>query len=155
MAEYALVRFSSTPSSTLGELFKLDDEGNAQFLCFTLEDQQQEKKVPGQTRIPAGRYRIKKRMDSPKFKHYDDRWAPWHKGMLWLQDVESFTWIYIHPGTVVEDTEGCILVGDGAYTNIVGKAKLFNSRDAYARIYQQMSADLERGDLYLVVKDLA
>jgi len=52
-----VIRFSSEKDSTSGLLF--DVTGNRKFLCYTLEDQYQTKKVMQETRIPAGEYEIK------------------------------------------------------------------------------------------------
>ena len=46
-----VLRFSSGEDSTSGILF--DVTGNRKFLCYTLEDQYQTKKVMQETRIPA------------------------------------------------------------------------------------------------------
>ena len=51
-----LKRFSSQSDTTLGLLF-VDGE----FECFTLEDEYREEKVKGETRIPAGTYKVEKR----------------------------------------------------------------------------------------------
>jgi len=32
--------------------------------------------------------------------------------MLWLQNVPNFEYVYLHIGNVVENSEGCVLVGD-------------------------------------------
>ena len=56
-----VIRFSSEKDSTSGILF--DVTGNRKFLCYTLEDQYQTKKVMQETRIPAGEYEIKYRKE--------------------------------------------------------------------------------------------
>ena len=47
-----VLRFSSGKDSTSGILF--DCTRGREFLCYTLEDQYQTKKVMQETRIPAG-----------------------------------------------------------------------------------------------------
>ena len=124
-------------------------------MCFVLEDEHREVKVPGETRIPAGRYRIKPRYGSPAFGYLDKRY-PWHNGMLWLQDVPNFTYIYIHAGNNDDHTDGCLLVGDKAQQNVTKRGLVQKSADAYQRIYQDMKEHLDAGDeVWLTIKDYA
>ncbi len=103
-------RWGTGSESTISTIRNADEGGDS--LGFILEDQYQEgPKVPGETCIPAGRYRILLRTDSPKFAHYYDRWD-WYRGIPWLQDVEDFSFIYIHPGIDDDDSLGCLLTGD-------------------------------------------
>ena len=51
-----LKRFSGQSDTTLGLMF-VDGE----FECFTLEDEYRAEKVKGETRIPAGTYKVEKR----------------------------------------------------------------------------------------------
>ena len=60
-----------------------------------------------------------------------------HKGMLWLQDVEDFKWIYIHTGNNEDHTDGCILVGTGC--NIGTKQSVIGSVNAYIGIYTKIA----------------
>lgn len=75
------------------------------YFCDTLEDRvrrlPEEVKIWGKTAIPAGTYKIVMH-DSPKFK----------RRLPMLLDVPYFTGILIHRGNKVEDTQGCILVGE-------------------------------------------
>ena len=48
-----LLRFSSQEDSTSGALFKANDDGTKDFLCYTIEDEYRLKKVRGETRIKA------------------------------------------------------------------------------------------------------
>ena len=52
-----VLRFSSEADSTHGLLFQETDLGN-RFLCYTLEDERRALKVKGETRVPAGIYKI-------------------------------------------------------------------------------------------------
>src|SRR5688500_1725133 len=100
---FLLVRISSNTESTIGALF-YGDLKSGEFRCFTREDQKQAVKVPRETRIPAGTYKIKLRAEGSMQAKYSELYG-WHRhGMLWLQDVPGFEWIYIHPGNTDADT---------------------------------------------------
>lgn len=95
---------------TIGDLFV-----NGTYLCNTLEDTVRlltiEKKIPGKTAIPAGKYNVIVNK-SPKFKRDLPR----------LLDVPHFEGVLIHRGNLPEHTEGCILVGENKV-----KGKVINS----------------------------
>ena len=103
-----LNRQRNTTNSTGGTL-SVDGE----ISYFTCEDEYREVKVPGKTRIPEGTYKVLLRDEGGMTKRYAEKLA-WHKGMLHLQDVEGFEWVYIHIGNTDDHTSGCILVGLGA-----------------------------------------
>lgn len=149
-----LTRVSSDSDSTLGILY-LDDGRKNKFLCFTLEDEYREEKVMGETRIPEGIYDIKLRTEGGMHQRYTEKFE-FHKGMLWLQDVPDFEWIYIHPGVHDDHTDGCILVGDGVWQNVTRAGQLLNPLPAYERVYKQIVDELEAGrEVMLQVVDLA
>lgn len=106
----ALTRRWQTGNATMGTLTV---DGSP--LCYVLEDRVRTKdtdgdgdidavdvaefKVPGETAIPAGTYRVE--MDqSPRFGRVPH-----------IRDVPGFTHILIHAGNVADHTRGCILVG--------------------------------------------
>ena len=68
MNKYEVLRFSSQEDSTLGMLFDVTD--GRKFLCFTLEDEARDEKVKGETRIPAGTYKIKLRNEGGYHNRY-------------------------------------------------------------------------------------
>lgn len=154
MATYILQRFSSGPDSTLGALFAAHGEGRRECLAMTLEDEHRDVKVPKETRIPAGVYRIRLRAAGSMHERY--KRFPDHAGMLWLQDVPGFEWIYIHIGNREDQTEGCILVGDGCRLNLDGKGEVHHSELAYRRVYAHMLATLNAGEeVWIDVRDYA
>lgn len=137
--EIILRRFSSTPDSTCGLLFI-----NGEFICYILEDQPQKEKIPGETCIPAGKYEIKFRDDGGMNEVYKKKF-PGHVGMLHLQDVPDFEWVYIHPGNTDDHTEGCLLPGLG--TNMKKDHTVQRSVPAYSRIYSLVKlAILEKNE---------
>ena len=74
------------------------------YLCDTLEPKRRnlkkEKKIPGRTAIPEGRYRV---LITKSYRF--QCWLPL------LLDVPGFSGIRIHAGNTVKDTTGCIIVG--------------------------------------------
>lgn len=90
-----LVREPTVNGATHGCLFV-----DGRFLCFTLEDAIRDVKVPGQTAIPAGRYRV---IVTPSVR--------FQRPLPLLLDVPGFSGVRIHPGNGIGDTEGCVLVG--------------------------------------------
>jgi len=152
--ELEQLRYSSDSDSTLSTLHNIVNF-RPEFLCYLLEDEYREVKVPGETRIPAGRYEIKLRTEGGMHGRYKDKY-PWHKGMLWLQDVPNFTWIYIHPGVTDDHSEGCLLTGDGQRQNKTKAGKNYDTMDAYQRIYELISkAILDGRKVFITIKDYA
>lgn len=139
-----LHRFASLAESTLGAL-SID----GRFCSFALEDQAQPVKVAGETRIPAGRYEIKLRTEGKLHEKYAGKFTD-HRGMLWLQDVPGFEWVYLHVGNNDDHTAGCILVGDVAMAH----GELAQSVQAYRRLYGQISNAILAGEpVFIEVKE--
>ena len=151
--ELLVTRISSGVEATLGTLH--DVTSGAKFLCYTLEDQYQEVKVAAETRIPPGRYQIKLRTEGGMLQRYKKRF-PWNHGMLWLQDVPGFTFIYIHVGNKDDDSEGCLLVGDGQISNVEERGQVTSSVAAYRRLYAHITGALENGEeVWIDIEDFA
>jgi len=81
--------------------------------CWTLEDAIRDIKIPQQTAIPAGRYRVT-RTPSTRFKRV----------LPLLLDVPGFQGIRIHAGNTIADTEGCILVGRDRAAGVVRQSRV-------------------------------
>jgi hypothetical protein len=139
-----VVRYSSELDSTNGLLFDVTD-GTRRFLCYTLEDEHREDKVVGETRIPAGEYRITLRRIGGFHTKYAKRFPTVHRGMLWVRDVPDFEYILIHCGNTDEHTSGCLLLGDTQENNQVKKNGFVgHSTRAYFRVYPYIAAALEK-----------
>ena len=117
-------------------------------LCYTVEDEYRKVKVRKETRIPANRYELKLRTEGPLNERYKVRFNDIHEGMIWLQDVPNFKWIYIHCGNDDDDTDGCILVGSYLRLN-----RVLNSRSTYRVIYPRIVESIKAGPTYLEVID--
>jgi hypothetical protein len=140
-----LCRFADLDESTIGALY-IDDR----FCCFTLEDQAQPIKIAAETRIPRGVYPIKLRTEGQLHAKYAGKF-PEHRGMLWLQGVPEFEWVYIHVGNTDDHTAGCVLVGDTAFAD----GRLGESQAAYRRLYGQVCNALLAGEpVEISVEDL-
>ena len=131
-------RFAHNDEATLSRVY-LDDEE----FCFGLEDQPQEVKVQDETRIPAGTYDIKLRDEGGMTKRYAERYD-FHEGMLHVQDVPGFSWIYIHTGNTDDHTSGCLLVGHSRNKDTF---TIGNSRTAYSDLYQAVVEAAKDEDL--------
>lgn len=142
------MRYAFGLDSTLGRLY-VDGVPSRRFECFTLEDERRTEKVAGETCIPPGSYEIKLRHGSPKFGKYDQRWE-WHNGMLWLQDVPDFEYVYIHPGNDDDDTDGCIIPGQVPIILPDGEFEVRKSRDAYAEVYRKCMLAIDAGSRVVI-----
>lgn len=139
-----LERIKSNDEATIGNLW-LD----GRLLWFSLEDEYRLEKVAAETRIPAGTYQICPRLGGGMIQRYKRRF-PWHQGMLHLQDVPGFKYVYIHVGNTDEDTAGCILVGYGADLRSM---TIQASTPAYAELYEKIYAAANAGDLEITIED--
>ena len=150
-----VIRFSSGTDSTNGMLLEVIERGNdidglwqqKKFLAYTLEDEQRDKKVLGETRIPDGDYKLGLRKVGGYHARYTKRFPHIHIGMLHVLDVPGFEYILIHCGNTDEHTAGCLLVGDSQENNqIVTNGFIGKSTQAYKRIYPRIAEAIECGE---------
>jgi len=143
-----LHRISHGKDSTLGIITCGD------LVCFTCEDEYREEKVEGETRIPSGTYDIALRNAGGMNEKYLVRYG-FHRGMLHLQNVPKFEWVYIHTGNSEDDTRGCILVGYGAERDAAqGGGYISRSREAYKCIYKEILKAFDAGEeVKIVIRD--
>lgn len=144
MINLEVVRSEFGPDSTLGKMFDVTG-GERRLLCYTLEDERRDMKVPGETCIPKGTYQLKFRKEGGFHERYSKRFGDMHKGMIELYDVPGFKWILIHLGNTDDDTDGCLLVGSDAVKS--GEDyKVTGSEVAYRKLYPFIADALSRGE---------
>lgn len=121
--------------------------------CYVIEDPPQIKKIPGQTRIPAGTYEITLRTEGGFHKRYSRRFPSMHKGMLWIRNITNFQYCYYHRGNDHKDTRGCplpVTTLSLSENNFWGGA----STDAYIKFYKKLMKFFERNErVYVTIID--
>lgn len=144
MTELTLKRFATNGDATLGLL-----SVNNVFFCFTLEDEHREEKVAGETRIPAGRYKLEKTFESSLLNRMKENW---YKGdwIPTITDVPGFSYIRIHPGNTEKHTDGCPLVGYSADSK---SFTIGNSRNAFIDLIKRLDIAFADGTVYITVKN--
>lgn len=141
-----VLRFSSGVDSTSGLLYEVTDIGKL-FLCYTLEDERRALKVKGETRVPAGTYKIELRTEGGFHGRYSKKYPGVHIGMLHIVDVPNFEYILIHTGNTDEHTAGCLIVGDSQENNrIIVDGFVGKSVNAYKRIYPSIAKAIQKGE---------
>jgi hypothetical protein len=139
-----LKRLKDDGQSTLGAL-SIDGE----FYCYTLEDTYREKKLKGETRIPAGEYvldfnrHLTKMTQRYRESEFYSEWFSFH---LELKNVPGFAGVYIHNGGHHAHTDGCILVStDYIEKTDTSPVTLTNSRNTFKDLYIKLKEELDRG----------
>jgi len=141
-----VLRISSQKDSSSGILFDVSNSKRS-FLCYTIEDEQRDVKVYGETRIPPGTYKLKLRTVGGFHSRYSNKYGDWHKGMIWVQDVPGFEYILWHTGNTDESTAGCLILGQTQESNLVKKdGWVGSSVSAYKFVYPIVSAAILAGE---------
>lgn len=134
-------------STCTGGIFTIDT--HPEIVKTVLEDRHNSPKVPGETRIPPGRYPITLRERSPMADRYRKRFGENHLGMIWIRHVPGFKYVYLHIGNEEEDTDGCPLLGNTA--NYQAR-RIGGSTAAYKEVYPVVMGALASGeDVFLDV----
>lgn len=144
-----LERFGYGKDSTLGRL-SIDNDGTILHECFTIEDERREMKVPGETCIPPGVYEIVLRTEGGLHEKYRQRFPEMHKGMLWLQNVPGFTFVYLHVGNDDDDTEGCPLTVTTPVVTADGEFVGGESVKAYKAMYMKVAEAMDKGETVVI-----
>ena len=146
-----LNRMGSGKDSTIGALFL-----NGEHFGFVVEDELRIEKVAGETRIPAGTYDIDLRREGGMLTRYKKMFRDMdHPGMIELQNVPNFKYIYIHIGNFESNSEGCLLVNDSATVDRKnGGGYGGGSRNCYKALYPLILEELSEGNsVQIIIND--
>lgn len=135
-----VIKIAESQNSTLSQM-RVDGE----FFCFVVEDGARPVKIAGETRIPAGVYKVSKRTHGGFYRRYTARWG--HKFVAELEGVPEFSDILVHTGNTNADTRGCLLVADQAGRmgpDFVGTPG--TSTPAYLRFYKAVERAFDEGE---------
>lgn len=136
-----VILIAESANSTLSQM-----RVSGAFFCFVIEDGHRPVKVAGETRIPAGQYKVKQRTHGGFYERYRTRHG--HSFAIELENVPGFADILIHTGNTKEDTRGCLLVADQAGRlgpDYVGTAG--TSTPAYTRLYAAILRAFTMGEV--------
>lgn len=114
-------RVHKSDQYTIGKMYI-----DGHFFCDTLEDVIRDVKIPNETAIPSGEYKVVLTM-SRTFKRV----------LPLLLGVDGFTGIRIHRGNDAGDTSGCILLGENK-----AKGKVLNSTQYEVKLIEKMITHL-------------
>lgn len=112
-------------SYTIGKMYL-----NGEYFCDTLEDAIRPVKIPNETAIPAGTYKVEVTY-SPRFK----------RNLPLLVDVPNYTGIRIHNGSNKDHTSGCILVGFNTSKGILSDSRKIS--DQLTNLLKSLSEPIE------------
>lgn len=111
-------RQHGTKGYTHGQLF-IDDV----YFCDTMEDQERDIKIDGETAIPCGIYSVVINMS-----------ARFNRLMPLLLNVPNYAGVRIHSGNTAANTEGCLLVGKPYKNDFITASK-----ETFAALFKIMN----------------
>lgn len=102
-------------------------------------------KVPSETAIPAGRYKVSLDIVSPKFSRYPFYMEVCNGKLPRLLDVPNFTGILFHCGVDEDNSDGCILTNRR-------KRSLEEAKKHFRRLMEILYAAPDKDDIWITVK---
>ncbi len=133
---------------------------DGKFAIWILEDQHRDTKVWGDTRIPAGKYKLELRKEGRQHEWYEKKFPLMHIGMIHLMDVPNFKYIQFHIGNDEDDTAGCPLAGNYPMPTVKSNIRyskegyiVLQSTVAYKRVYPVIAKAILQGDTYWEIED--
>jgi len=114
------------------------------FQCFMLEDGFNVIKIYGETRITPATREIGLRTEGSMHEKYLEKYGEeFHKGMLWIKDVNNYEYVYIHIGNKPKNTLGCLLTNFACNTNL---SNMSQSEVSYKKIYPIIADAILNGE---------
>lgn len=132
--ETKIIRIAQGKKSTLSQLYI-----NGIFQCYLLEDKIRETKIPAETAIPNGNFKLKLNTYGAMNVKYKTAFGNVHQGMIEISELPNFSSVYIHCGNTIIQTAGCPLCGFG-FQLINGDYQVLQSIAAYKMIYPKLVA---------------
>ena len=141
-----LQRFHDDGDTTGGLLFI-----DGVFQCFIVEDQKNNRKVYGETRIPEGTFSVSLRKEGGFHKRYKEKFGQ-SEGMLCVHNAPNwkiivkdivFQHVLIHIGNTDDDTAGCLLP-NASFDSILMRGS--GSTLAYNRLYPKVKNAILKGE---------
>lgn len=129
-----ILRVAEGKQSTLSQLYI-----DGIFQCYLLEDKIRAVKLPKQTAIPTGSYTLRLNTWGGMNAEYRQKFPTFHKGMIEINGLPQFSFVYIHIGNTYTQTAGCPLCGFG-FEEVNGDYQVLRSKDAYEMIYPKLAA---------------
>ena len=142
-------RFKTNTNGTLATLNVFDDSVKVGSF-FVCEDPKQTRKIAGETRIGAGKFKVTLRKEGGMLQRYKKRLNFPHPGMLWIRNVIGFTFCYYHIGNTKKDTDGCPLIG---MTCNRAQMTVRRSKEAYTKFYALVIEAAQNGTLETHITD--
>lgn len=143
-----LDRFFKGPKYTVGHLYI-----DGKYFCDTMEDKDRglldsmslaeikSKKIPSETAIPRGTYKVTLDVVSPKYSKKDFYIKVCNGKVPRLLNVKGFEGILIHAGNTEKDSAGCLLVGMN-----LERGKVLKSQETFRMLYKMLSGAKLRGE---------
>ena len=130
--ESKIIRVAQGKESTLSQLYI-----NGIFQCYLLEDKIREVKIASQTAIPKGVFNLKLNTHGAKNVDYKKAFGKLHEGMIEITGIPNFSYVYIHTGNTIKETNGCPLCGFG-FQFTEGEYVVTQSVAAYKMVYPKL-----------------
>ena len=140
MSETKIIRVAQGKHSTLSHLYV-----NRLFGCYLLEDTIRAEKIPGETCIPTGIFKLKMNKDAGMNERYFKAYPKMHQGMIEISGLPNFSLVFIHIGNYHTDTAGCPLTGHYWMHN-GDDFSVMQSAFAYGYIYPKLVRQIESGN---------